>query len=90
MQLPQTVDPATADTDEMIEILRSRFDRMLFVGIRSLDAVRYTAKIRYKDLPQDGIGLAQYAHTHCQREIRLMEHPEVEYDEQADPDDLDD
>lgn len=84
MPLPKTVDPETADTDEMIAILRDRFDRMLFVGVRNLDELRYTSKIRYKDLPQDGLGLAQYAHTHISRVIRDMEYAGDGSDEEPD------
>ncbi len=87
MPLPKTVDPETADTDEMIDILHKRFDRMLFVGIRSLDNERYTSKIRYKDLPQDALGLSQYAHTYFTRQIRETEEPQNELPDDDSDDD---
>ena len=50
-----------ADSDHLIAELRVRFDRMLFVGIRTLDGSKYDVKLRWKDVPTDGIGLARYA-----------------------------
>lgn len=49
------------DTDQLIRELRDRFDRMLFVGVRALDNSNYDIKLRWKDVPTDGIGLASYA-----------------------------
>lgn len=56
-----TVELAYCDSDELIAELRKRYDRMLFIGIRSLDEQKYDVKFRWKDLPTDGLGLAEYA-----------------------------
>ena len=50
-----------AESDHLIAELRKRFDRMLFVGIRTLNGSKYDVKLRWKDVPTDGIGLARYA-----------------------------
>jgi len=79
---PKTeIDLSIIQSDELIFELRTRFDRMLFVGMRNLSGTKYDVKLRWKDLPTDGIGLAHYAADKIQGFADLEEDEPVDGDE---------